>query len=254
MLLAGAGCWWSDPTWNDRDPDTDPTDGTSGKDNTANPPGGPTRYCIWRCPSLFAAADLTSFLSVGQSSQQVVTQLIRGQAVSTAVSGASPVATVTGQGAASPTVAGQTPSGTALVQGQVKLKHALLARLTPPKQLARLTCPPPPEGRLRRGSARWGPAGSHCDGPGSGSGHGAAAGHSSRGHRHPRSRPAAHAGVVTQRPGAALPLHAPGLSCHAHIEYRYDNTKRADGFDGEWGRGILNVFFNQELDTVDSGS
>ncbi|KAK1886043.1 Nucleosome-remodeling factor subunit BPTF [Dissostichus eleginoides] len=45
----------------------------------------------------------------GQSGQQVVTQIIRGQAVSTAISGASPVATVTGQGAGSPTTAAGTP-------------------------------------------------------------------------------------------------------------------------------------------------
>uniref|UniRef100_A0A4W6FTQ3 Bromodomain PHD finger transcription factor n=1 Tax=Lates calcarifer TaxID=8187 RepID=A0A4W6FTQ3_LATCA len=72
----------------------------------------------------------------GQGGQQVVTQIIRGQAVSTAISGASPVATVTGQGAASPTAAGQatgqTPPGTprAQGQGQVKLTLAQLTQLT----------------------------------------------------------------------------------------------------------------------------
>ena len=68
----------------------------------------------------------------GQGGQQVVTQIIRGQAVSTAISGASPVATVTGQGAASPTTAGQTPPGTprAQGQGQVKLTMAQLTQLT----------------------------------------------------------------------------------------------------------------------------
>lgn len=72
----------------------------------------------------------------GQGGQQVVTQIIRGQAVSTAISGASPVATVTGQGAASPTpagqAAGQTPPGTlrAPGQGQVKLTLAQLTQLT----------------------------------------------------------------------------------------------------------------------------
>uniref|UniRef100_A0A8D3DZR8 Bromodomain PHD finger transcription factor n=1 Tax=Scophthalmus maximus TaxID=52904 RepID=A0A8D3DZR8_SCOMX len=66
----------------------------------------------------------------GQGGQQVVTQIIRGQAVSTAISGASPVATVTGQGAASS--AGQTPPGTprAQGQGQVKLTMAQLTQLT----------------------------------------------------------------------------------------------------------------------------
>uniref|UniRef100_A0A3Q3JKA1 Bromodomain PHD finger transcription factor n=1 Tax=Monopterus albus TaxID=43700 RepID=A0A3Q3JKA1_MONAL len=71
----------------------------------------------------------------GQAGQQVVTQIIRGQAVSTAVSGASPVATVTGQGPASPTTggqAGQTPPGAprAQGQGQVKLTLAQLTQLT----------------------------------------------------------------------------------------------------------------------------
>uniref|UniRef100_A0AAQ5Y223 Bromodomain PHD finger transcription factor n=1 Tax=Amphiprion ocellaris TaxID=80972 RepID=A0AAQ5Y223_AMPOC len=72
----------------------------------------------------------------GQGGQQVVTQIIRGQAVSTAVSAASPVATVTGQGVASPNTAGQaagqTPPGTprAQGQGQVKLTLAQLTQLT----------------------------------------------------------------------------------------------------------------------------
>ncbi|XP_047189812.1 nucleosome-remodeling factor subunit BPTF-like isoform X1 [Scophthalmus maximus] len=70
----------------------------------------------------------------GQGGQQVVTQIIRGQAVSTAISGASPVATVTGQGAASS--AGQTPPGTprAQGQGQVKLTMAQLTQLTQKQQ------------------------------------------------------------------------------------------------------------------------
>ncbi|KAG7485284.1 nucleosome-remodeling factor subunit BPTF isoform X1 [Solea senegalensis] len=76
----------------------------------------------------------------GQGGQQVVTQIIRGQAVSTAISGASPVATVTGQGVASPTTAGQaagqTPPGTprAQGQGQVKLTLAQLTQLTQKQQ------------------------------------------------------------------------------------------------------------------------
>uniref|UniRef100_A0A8C5GMS8 Nucleosome-remodeling factor subunit BPTF-like n=1 Tax=Gouania willdenowi TaxID=441366 RepID=A0A8C5GMS8_GOUWI len=78
-------------------------------------------------------------LMVQQGSQgghQVVTQIIRGQAVSTSISAASPVATVTGQGGASPNAAGQTagqtPPGTprAPGQGQVKLTMAQLAQLT----------------------------------------------------------------------------------------------------------------------------
>ncbi|XP_074486723.1 nucleosome-remodeling factor subunit BPTF-like isoform X2 [Sebastes fasciatus] len=73
----------------------------------------------------------------GQGGQQVVTQIIRGQAVSTAISGASPVATVTGQGAAG-VAAGQTtpsiprPQG----QGQVKLTLAQLTQLTQKQQAA----------------------------------------------------------------------------------------------------------------------
>lgn len=62
-------------------------------------------------------------------------QIIRGQAVSTAVSAASPVATVTGQGVSSPNAAGQaagqTSPGTPRVQGQgqVKLTVAQLTQL-----------------------------------------------------------------------------------------------------------------------------
>lgn len=61
----------------------------------------------------------------------MVTQIIRGQAVSTAIAGASPVATVSGQGAASPTAVGQTQPGTprAQGQGQVKLTLAQLGQL-----------------------------------------------------------------------------------------------------------------------------
>ncbi|XP_071382070.1 nucleosome-remodeling factor subunit BPTF-like, partial [Centroberyx affinis] len=69
--------------------------------------------------------------------QQVVTQIIRGQAVSTAISGASPVTAVTGQGAASPATPGQTPGqtppGTPRTQqgqSQVKLTLAQLTQLT----------------------------------------------------------------------------------------------------------------------------
>ncbi|XP_059196627.1 nucleosome-remodeling factor subunit BPTF-like [Centropristis striata] len=78
----------------------------------------------------------------GQGGQQVVTQIIRGQAVSTAISGASPVATVTGQGAASPTAAGQAagqmPPGTLRTQGQgqVKLTLAQLTQLAQKQQAA----------------------------------------------------------------------------------------------------------------------
>ncbi|XP_028330595.1 nucleosome-remodeling factor subunit BPTF-like isoform X2 [Gouania willdenowi] len=76
----------------------------------------------------------------GQGGHQVVTQIIRGQAVSTSISAASPVATVTGQGGASPNAAGQTagqtPPGTprAPGQGQVKLTMAQLAQLTQKQQ------------------------------------------------------------------------------------------------------------------------
>ncbi|XP_053274261.1 nucleosome-remodeling factor subunit BPTF isoform X2 [Pleuronectes platessa] len=71
----------------------------------------------------------------GQGGQQVVTQIIRGQAVSTAISGASPVATVTGQGA-SPATLGQAAPGTprAQGQGQVKLTLAQLTQLTQKQQ------------------------------------------------------------------------------------------------------------------------
>ncbi|XP_029950478.1 nucleosome-remodeling factor subunit BPTF isoform X3 [Salarias fasciatus] len=76
----------------------------------------------------------------GQGGQQVVTQIIRGQAVSTAISAASPVATVTGQGVAAASTAGQaagqTPPGTprAPGQGQVKLTLAQLTQLTQKQQ------------------------------------------------------------------------------------------------------------------------
>uniref|UniRef100_A0A668A4H6 Bromodomain PHD finger transcription factor n=1 Tax=Myripristis murdjan TaxID=586833 RepID=A0A668A4H6_9TELE len=73
----------------------------------------------------------------GQGGQQVVTQLIRGQAVSTTISGASPATTVAGQGAASPTTPGQTPGQTTpgtpraqQGQSQVKLTLAQLTQLT----------------------------------------------------------------------------------------------------------------------------
>uniref|UniRef100_A0A4W5MYK1 Bromodomain PHD finger transcription factor n=1 Tax=Hucho hucho TaxID=62062 RepID=A0A4W5MYK1_9TELE len=71
----------------------------------------------------------------GQAGQQVVTQIIRGQAVSTAISGASPVTTVAGQrvGSAPKTPgqpnAAQTPQQRAQ-QGQVKLTLAQLTQLT----------------------------------------------------------------------------------------------------------------------------
>ncbi|MEQ2293513.1 hypothetical protein AMECASPLE_034293 [Ameca splendens] len=72
----------------------------------------------------------------GQGGQQVVTQIIRGQPVSTGISAASPVTTVTGQGVASPNAAGQaavqTPPCTPRAQGQsqVKLTMAQLTQLT----------------------------------------------------------------------------------------------------------------------------
>lgn len=61
----------------------------------------------------------------------MVTQIIRGQTVSTAIPGTGPVATVSGQGAASPTATGQTQAGTprAQGQGQVKLTLAQLGQL-----------------------------------------------------------------------------------------------------------------------------
>ncbi|XP_061578241.1 nucleosome-remodeling factor subunit BPTF-like isoform X2 [Cololabis saira] len=76
----------------------------------------------------------------GQGGQQVVTQIIRGQAVSTAIPAASPVTTVTGQGVSSPNAggqtAGQTPTGTPRPQGQgqVKLTMAQLTQLTQKQQ------------------------------------------------------------------------------------------------------------------------
>lgn len=71
------------------------------------------------------------FCLLGQGGQQVVTQIIRSQAVSTAIPGAGPVATVSGQGAANPTAAGQTQPGTPRIQGQgqVKLTLAQLGQL-----------------------------------------------------------------------------------------------------------------------------
>lgn len=61
----------------------------------------------------------------------MVTQIIRGQAVSTAIPATGPVATVSGQGAASPATTGQTQAGTPRVQGQgqVKLTLAQLGQL-----------------------------------------------------------------------------------------------------------------------------
>lgn len=91
---------------------------------------------LYSCVFMACVSDLPHLSLPGQGGQQVVTQIIRGQAVSTAISGASPVATVTGQGAASPTAAGQaagqTPPGTprAQGQGQVKLTLAQLTQLT----------------------------------------------------------------------------------------------------------------------------
>lgn len=76
------------------------------------------------------------FSPLGQGGQQVVTQIIRGQAVSTGISATNPVSTVTGQGVASPNTAGQaagqTPPGTprAQSQGQVKLSLAQFTQLT----------------------------------------------------------------------------------------------------------------------------
>lgn len=80
--------------------------------------------------------NISNIASAGQGGQQVVTQIIRGQAVSTAISAASPVTPVTGQGVSSPNAAGQaagkTPPGTPRVQGQgqVKLTMAQLTQLT----------------------------------------------------------------------------------------------------------------------------
>uniref|UniRef100_A0A674D3J6 Nucleosome-remodeling factor subunit BPTF-like n=1 Tax=Salmo trutta TaxID=8032 RepID=A0A674D3J6_SALTR len=71
----------------------------------------------------------------GQAGQQVVTQIIRGQAVSAAISGASPVTTVAGQrvGSAPKTpgqpITAQTPQQR-VQQGQVKLTLAQLTQLT----------------------------------------------------------------------------------------------------------------------------
>lgn len=247
---------------------------------------------------------------LGQGGQQVVTQIIRGQAVSTAISAASPVATVTGQGAASPTTggqaAGQTPPGTprAQGQGQVKLTLAQLTQLTQvggvhlrhlqyalhhannlqwrrewhvtfqtnicvyqlytiagsifllknfwdlliqmnKKMCSKITfllnwsellqtyflslLPTEAAGWLRCRSAgwcRWYPAVSDSDGSGSRSDHRPAAGHTSRCHRHPRARPAAHAGSVAQWPGAALPLHAPGFSRYTYIKHKYERNEK----------------------------
>lgn len=209
----------------------------------------------------------------GQGGQQVVTQIIRGQAVSTAISGASPVATVTGQGAASPTAAGQTPPGTprSQGQGQVKLTLAQLTQLTQVSERDKLqyvtTCQEFEMNAVRTalkclrkmiwnegflidklissnqkasphlhcryveaasgvrcrsaGWCRWYPTGFDGNGSRPGPDHRSATGHTSRGHRHPRTRPAAHAGSAAQRPGATLPLHPLGLSCHSHIKHRY---------------------------------
>ncbi|KAF3852332.1 hypothetical protein F7725_005687 [Dissostichus mawsoni] len=117
-----------------------------------NTPSPSSRYCT--CAVLAAGAQIRPGMTVirtpiqqtgqmgktilrtplvvqqGQSGQQVVTQIIRGQAVSTAISGASPVATVTGQGAGSPTTAAGTPRA----QGQVKLTLAQLTQLTQKQQ------------------------------------------------------------------------------------------------------------------------
>uniref|UniRef100_A0A3B5M8L7 Bromodomain PHD finger transcription factor n=1 Tax=Xiphophorus couchianus TaxID=32473 RepID=A0A3B5M8L7_9TELE len=75
-------------------------------------------------------------LQQGNGGQQVVTQIIRGQPVSTAISAAGAVTAVTGQGVTGPgaagQAAGQTPPGTprAPGQGQVKLTMAQLTQLT----------------------------------------------------------------------------------------------------------------------------
>ncbi len=95
-------------------------------------------------PCVGKFAILIRFSLSGQGGQQVVTQIIRGQAVSMAISGASPVATVTGQGAASPTTAGkaagQTPPAAprAQGQGQVKLTLAQLTQLAQVSETHRL--------------------------------------------------------------------------------------------------------------------
>lgn len=171
-----------------------------------------------------------------------MTQIIRGQAVSTAISGAG-----AGQGAASPTTAGQTPPGTprAQGQGQVKLTLAQLGQLTQVSQRQtphyRLSCeailcvtclllsspPPPPAeaaGGIRHrqaGRCRRYSAGSDCDGSGAGPDHRSAADHTSGGHRHPGTWPAAHAGGAAQWPDAALPFYPLGLGSHTSIKHRY---------------------------------
>uniref|UniRef100_A0A3Q2ZLU2 Bromodomain PHD finger transcription factor n=1 Tax=Hippocampus comes TaxID=109280 RepID=A0A3Q2ZLU2_HIPCM len=76
--------------------------------------GGPMGKTIIRTPLV---------VQQGQAGQQVVSQILQGQTVSTSVSGASPVATVTGQ---SPT----TPATTGTTSGQVKLTISQIAQLT----------------------------------------------------------------------------------------------------------------------------
>ncbi|KAG7269985.1 LOW QUALITY PROTEIN: hypothetical protein CRUP_027537 [Coryphaenoides rupestris] len=66
----------------------------------------------------------------GQGGQQLVTQIIRGQAVTTTVAGASPGTTVMGQRLASPAAPGQTAAGTPRPQqGQFKLTLTQLSQL-----------------------------------------------------------------------------------------------------------------------------
>jgi len=66
----------------------------------------------------------------GQGGQQLVTQIIRGQTVTTTAGGASPGTTVTGQRLASPAAPGQTAAGTPRPQqGQFKLTLTQLSQL-----------------------------------------------------------------------------------------------------------------------------
>lgn len=98
--------------------------------------------CVWTCVCVCVCVHLRVCVCVcfpppGQAGQQVVTQIIRGQAVSTAISGASPVTTVAGQrvGSAPKTpgqpITAQTPQQRVQQgQGQVKLTLAQLTQLT----------------------------------------------------------------------------------------------------------------------------
>lgn len=101
------------------------------------------------------------------------------------------------------------------------------ALIPPPTNKLLLSDLPPLEaaGWVRCGSTgrcRWYPTGSDGDGSGPGPDHWPAAGHTSWGHHHPRTRAAAHAGGIAQWASATLPLHPLGLSCHTYIKHRYN--------------------------------